>query len=202
VLSHGRAYFGIGAAWNEEEHKGLGVPFPPLKERFERLEETLQLAHQMWNNDEKPFNGKHYQLERPLNSPRSVQLPHPPIMIGGVGEKKTLRLVAQYGDACNIFARLGNDEIKRKLDVLREHCQSVKRPYEDIEKTTLDNFRLTRDGRDGSLSPSAAIDLFGSLAELGIDQVIFSLHNVTDIEPFDVLAQIMPQIEKINVAGR
>jgi hypothetical protein len=123
-------------------------------------------------------------------------------MIGGVGEKKTLRLVAQYGDACNIFARLGNDEIKRKLDVLREHCQSVKRPYEDIEKTTLDNFRLTRDGRDGSLSPSAAIDLFGSLAELGIDQVIFSLHNVTDIEPFDVLAQIMPQIEKINVAGR
>src|SRR5690348_10605217 len=139
VLSHGRAYFGIGAAWNEEEHKGLGVPFPPLKERFERLEETLQLAHQMWNNDERPFNGKHYQLERPLNSPHPVQLPHPPILIGGTGEKKTLRMVAQYGDACNLFARLGRDEIKHKLDVLREHCQHLNRPYEEIEKTTLDN---------------------------------------------------------------
>jgi F420-dependent oxidoreductase-like protein len=202
ALSHGRAYFGIGAAWNEEEHKGLGVPFPPLKERFERLEETLQLAHQMWNNDERPFNGKYYQLERPLNSPQPVQLPHPPILIGGTGEKKTLRMVAQYGDACNLFARLGKDEIKHKLDVLREHCQRLNRPYEDIEKTTLDNFRLTRDGRDGSLSPNAAIDLFGSLAELGIDQAIFSLHNVVDIEPFDVLTQIMPQIEKIKVAGR
>ncbi|MBA2285137.1 MAG: LLM class F420-dependent oxidoreductase, partial [Ktedonobacteraceae bacterium] len=101
VLSHGRAYFGIGAAWNEEEHKGLGVPFPPIAERFERLEETLQIAHQMWSGDDKAFAGKHYQLERPLNSPQSVQKPHPPILIGGGGERKTLRLVAQYADACN-----------------------------------------------------------------------------------------------------
>ncbi|BCL78539.1 LLM class F420-dependent oxidoreductase [Ktedonobacteria bacterium brp13] len=202
VLSHGRAYLGIGAAWNEEEHKGLGVPFPPLKERFERLEEALQIAHQMWRGDEQPFHGQHYTLERPLNSPLSVQQPHPPILIGGTGEKKTLRMVAQYGDACNLFARLGKDELARKLDVLREHCQNVGRPYEAIEKTTLDSLRLTRDGRDGSLSPNAAIDLFGSLAEQGIDQAIFSLQNVADLEAFDVLTQIVPEVEKISVAGR
>src|SRR6202035_687662 len=109
VLSSGRAYLGIGAAWNEQEHKGLGVPFPPLSERFERLEETLQIALQMWSGDEKPYAGKYYQLARPLNSPQSVQRPHPPILIGGSGERKTLLLVAKYADACNIFGRMGND---------------------------------------------------------------------------------------------
>ncbi len=203
VLSHGRAYFGIGAAWNEEEHKGLGVPFPPLAERFERLEETLQIAHQMWQGDKKPFNGKHYTLERPLNSPQSVQRPHPPILIGGTGERKTLRMVAQYADACNLFAGLGKDEIQRKLDILRDHCQSVGRPYEEIEKTTLNHFAITRDGRNGTVSPNAAIDQFAALAEIGIDQAIFGLLNVTDLEAFDVLAtQIIPEVEKIRVAGR
>jgi F420-dependent oxidoreductase-like protein len=203
VLSHGRAYFGIGAAWNEEEHKGLGVPFPPLAERFERLEETLQIAHQMWQGDEKPFNGKHYTLERPLNSPQSVQRPHPPILIGGVGERKTLRMVAQYGDACNLFEGLGEDEIQRKLVILRDHCQSIGRPYEEIEKTTIGHFAITRDGRNDTLSPNAAIDHFAALAEIGIDQAIFSLFNVTDLEPFEVLAtQIIPEVEKIRVAGR
>jgi len=203
VLSHGRAYFGIGAAWNEQEHKGLGVPFPPLAERFERLEETLQIAHQMWSGDEKAFTGKHYTLERPLNSPRSVQKPHPPILIGGTGERKTLRMVAQYGDACNLFARLGKDEIRRKLDILRGHCETLGRPYEEIEKTTLDNFLLTGDGRNNSLSPNAAIDMFGALAELGIDQAIFSLRNVADLEAFDILAtKVVPEVEKIKVAGR
>ncbi len=203
VLSHGRAYLGIGAAWNEEEHQGLGVPFPPLAERFERLEETLQIAHQMWAGDEKPFEGKHYQLARPLNSPLSVQKPHPPILIGGTGERKTLRMVAQYGDACNLFARLGDDELKRKLDVLRGHCQSQGRPYEQIEKTTLDNMTITRDGRNGSLTPSAVIDQLGKLAGMGIDQAIFSLNNVNELEPFDLLAtEIIPAVEKIQVAGR
>src|SRR5712692_498912 len=150
VLSHGRAYLGIGAAWNEEEHRGLGVPFPSVAERFERLEETLQIAHQMWAGNDKPYEGKHYQLARPLNSPQAVQKPHPPILIGGTGERKTLRMVAQYGDACNIFARLPKPEIERKLGVLREHCQAVGRPYEQIEKTTLSSFNLTRDGRNGS----------------------------------------------------
>src|SRR3954452_20378341 len=102
VLSGGRAYLGIGAAWNEEEHRGLGVPFPPLAERFERLEETLQIARQMWAGDENPYEGKHYHLARPLNSPQTVMHPRPPILIGGCGERKTLRLVAQYGDACNL----------------------------------------------------------------------------------------------------
>src|SRR5215469_8192897 len=146
VLSHGRAYFGIGAAWNEEEHMGLGVPFPPLAERFERLEETLQIAHQMWRGDEASFQGKHYQLKRPLNSPQAVQKPHPPILIGGGGEKKTLRLVAKYADACNLFSRFGDETLAHKLDVLREHCATEGRSYEAIEKTTLDSFALTHDG--------------------------------------------------------
>ena len=203
VLSHGRAYLGIGAAWNEQEHRGLGVPFPPLAERFERLEEALQIALQMWAGDEKPYEGKYYHLERPLNSPRPVQKPHPPILIGGSGERKTLRLVAQYADACNLFARLGDDELRRKLDILREHCQSIGRPYEQIEKTTLDSFNLTRDGRDGTMTPAAAIENFAHLASMGIDQAIFSLQNVYDLEPFDLLAtEIVPQVEKMQVAGR
>ena len=203
VLSHGRAYFGIGAAWNEQEHLGLGVPFPPLAERFERLEETLQIAHQMWAGDEKPFEGKHYHLARPLNSPQPVQKPHPPILIGGSGERKTLRLVAQYGDACNLFARLPQEELQRKLDVLRDHCQSAGRPYEQIEKTTLDIIHLTRDGRNRTTTPAAAIEHFAYLASMGIDQAIFSMPNVYDLEPFDLLAtEIVPVIEKIPVAGR
>jgi len=203
VLSHGRAYLGIGAAWNEEEHRGLGVPFPPLAERFERLEETLQIAHQMWEGNDAPYEGKHYQLARPLNSPHAVQKPHPPILIGGTGERKTLRMVAQYGDACNIFARLPLPEIQRKLAVLREHCAAIGRPYEEIEKTTLSSYMLTADGRNGSTTPAALLEHLGQLAELGVDQAIFSLQNVSDLEPFDLLAtQIVPAAEKIAVAGR
>jgi F420-dependent oxidoreductase-like protein len=203
VLSQGRAYFGVGAAWNEEEHAGLGVPFPPTAERFERLEETLQIAHQMWAGDQKPYEGKHYQLGRPLNAPLSVQKPHPPILIGGGGERKTLRLVAQYGDACNLSLRLGKDEVQRKLEVLREHCQTLGRPYTDIEKTTLGTIRITRDGRDGSTTPVAAIAHFRELAAMGFDQAIVNMPNVTDLEPFDLLAnEIIPAVEQIEVAGR
>ncbi len=203
VLSHGRAYLGIGAAWNEEEHRGLGVPFPPLAERFERLEETLQIAHQMWAGNDAPYEGKHYQLARPINSPQAVQKPHPPILIGGGGERKTLKLVAQYGDACNLFARLPPPELKRKLDILREHCAAIGRPYEEIEKTTLSSYRLTRDGRNGSTTPTALLEHLAQLAELGIDQAIFSLQNVSDLEPFDLLAtEVVPAAEKIAVAGR
>jgi alkanesulfonate monooxygenase SsuD/methylene tetrahydromethanopterin reductase-like flavin-dependent oxidoreductase (luciferase family) len=203
VLSHGRAYFGIGAAWNEEEHVGLGVPFPPIAERFEHLEETLQIAQQMWAGDEKPYQGKHYQLGRPLNSPLSVQKPHPPILIGGAGERKTLRLVAQYGDACNLSLRMGRDEAKRKLEVLREHCQRIGRPYTDIEKTTLETIRLTRDGRDNSLTPAAAIAYFRELAAMGVDQALVNMPNVTDLEPYDLFAtEVIPAVEQIEVAGR
>lgn len=203
VLSHGRAYFGIGAAWNEEEHRGLGVPFPPVAERFERLEETLQIALKMWAGDTSAFNGKHYHLERPLNSPQPMQKPHPPILIGGTGERKTLLLVAKYADACNLFARLGKEQLQHKLDVLREHCQEVGRPYDQIEKTTLDSLTFSRDGRDGSMTPKQAIEYFASLAAMGIDQAIFSMRDVYDIEPFDLLAnEIIPEVSRIPVEGR
>src|SRR5436190_11613244 len=203
VLSGGRAYLGIGAAWYEEEHRGLGVPFPPLAERFERLEETLQIALQMWAGEDKAYEGKHYHLARTLNSPQAVQRPHPPILIGGSGERKTLRLVAKYGDACNLFARLGKDVMQHKLDVLREHCQQVGRPYEEIEKTTLDQISLSRDGRNNSMTPAAAVEYFGGLAAQGIDQALFSLRNVYDPDVFELLAsEIVPQVEKISVAGR
>jgi F420-dependent oxidoreductase-like protein len=203
VLSQGRAYFGVGAAWNEEEHVGLGVPFPPTAERFERLEETLQIAQQMWAGNEKPYQGKHYQLARPLNVPSSVQKPHPPILIGGGGERKTLRLVAQYGDACNLSMRLGKDEVQRKLEILREHCQTIGRPYTDIEKTTLGTIRITRDGRENSATPAAAIAYFRELAAMGIDHAIVNMPNVTDLEPFDLFAnEIIPVVEQIEVAGR
>lgn len=203
VLSHGRAYLGIGAAWNEQEHQGLGVPFPSVAERFERLEETLKIVLQMWSGNEEAFNGKYYHLERLLNSPQPVQKPHPPILIGGTGERKTLRLVAKYADACNIFARLGKDELQRKLEILRQHCAEVGRPYEQIEKTTLDSIKLTRDGSEGSTTPQQFIEQCAELASLGIDQAIFSLRNVQDLEPFDLLTtEIVPAVSKIVPAGR
>ncbi len=204
VLSGGRAYLGIGAAWNEEEHRGLGVPYPATAERFERLEETLRLAHQMWAGDERPFNGAHYQLARPLNSPQALQRPHPPIMIGGGGEKKTLRLVAQYADACNLFGNMPAAELRRKLDILREHCAAVGRPYQEIEKTALIALKVTRDGADGTTTPSAAIEQLGALAELGFDHAILSLQGQTN-EPgiFDLLAtDVIPQATALSVAGR
>jgi F420-dependent oxidoreductase-like protein len=135
VVSGGRAVLGIGAAWYEREHKGLGVPYPPLAERFERLEEALQICLQMWdpaNNG--PFEGKHYQLAETLNVPPPVTAPRPPIMIGGGGEKKTLRLVAKYGDACNLFTT-SPEVIAQKLDILRKHCDDVGRDYDTITKT-------------------------------------------------------------------
>ncbi len=205
VLSGGRAYLGIGAAWNEEEHQGLGVPFPPLAERFERLEETLQIAQRMWAGNEEPFAGKHYQLQRPLNSPQAIQKPHPPILIGGGGEKKTLRLVAKYGDACNLFAFMGAgaEALQNKLRILQEHCATEGRPYTEIEKTTLSSMHLTRDGRNKTMSPAQAVEGFAALAEMGIDQAIFGLANVQEAEPFEVLASIViPAVEKLKVAGR
>jgi F420-dependent oxidoreductase-like protein len=208
VLSGGRAYLGIGAAWNEQEHRGLGVPFPPVAERFERLEETLQIALQMWSDtgkldDAQPFEGKYYHLERTLNVPQSISRPHPPILIGGGGEQKTLRLVAQYGDACNLFARMGDEVLRHKLDVLRGHCERLGRPYEAIEKTALDHLYLSQDGRAGTVTVAQALDSFAHLGELGFDQAIISLRNVQEPEVFDLLReQVVPAVERIPVAGR
>ena len=136
VLSGGRTELGIGAAWYEREHAGLGVPYPPVAERFERLEEALQICLQMWSDDDGPYEGEHYQLAETLNSPQSLSKPHPPIMIGGMGEKKTLRLVAKYGDACNLFS-IGHEAIAGKLDVLRRHCEAEGTDYDAIAKTML-----------------------------------------------------------------
>src|SRR4051794_207417 len=133
VLSGGRAELGIGAAWYEREHKGLGVPFPPLSQRFEMLDEAIQVCLQMWSDDDGPFDGRHYQLAETLCRPRPVSSPRPRIMIGGGGERKTLRLVAQYADACNFFG--GPEEIAHKVDVLRRHCDAVGRDPRDIEIT-------------------------------------------------------------------
>ena len=134
VLSKGRAMLGIGAAWNEEECVGLGLPFPATAERFERLEETLQICLQMWGDSVEPYAGKHYRLGSTLNSPQSVQRPHPPILIGGGGEKKTLRMVAQYAQACNLF---DSPDLAHKLEVLRGHCDALGRDYDEIEKTVM-----------------------------------------------------------------
>jgi F420-dependent oxidoreductase-like protein len=203
VLSGGRAYLGIGAAWNEEEHAGLGVPFPPVAERFRRLEETLQIARQMWSSNEQPYNGRYYQLARPLNSPQSVQRPHPPILIGGGGEQKTLRLVAQYADACNLFARMGRDVLQHKLNVLRDHCEAIGRPYEQIEKTTLNTVHITRDGRGDSMTPRQAIEYFREQAAMGIDQAIFNMPNVYDLDVLDLIGdEIIPEVSQIPVEGR
>ena len=135
VLSGGRAELGIGAAWYEREHLGLGVPFPPIGERFERLEEAIQICLQMWSDDDGPYAGRHYQLTETLCSPQPVSRPRPRILIGGSGERKTLRLVARYADACNIFG--GPEEVAHKLDVLRRHCDDVGRDPNEIEVTAM-----------------------------------------------------------------
>ncbi|REE99341.1 LLM class F420-dependent oxidoreductase [Thermomonospora umbrina] len=174
VLSGGRAWLAIGAAWNEEESVGLGLPFPPTAERFEQLEETLQIALQMWKGDESPYRGRHHTLERPLNSPQSLRRPHPRILVGGGGEKKTLRFVAKYADACNLS---DGEELPHKLRVLREHCEREGRPYEEIEKTVLTI--ITPD-----TSVEEAVEVAGRLGERGVDHVIYSAfepHRVTDL---------------------
>jgi F420-dependent oxidoreductase-like protein len=194
VLSGGRAYLGIGAAWYEREALGLGFPFPPLKERFERLEETLQITKQVWSGDFAPFNGKHYQLTEPINNPQPLSKPHPPIMVGGGGEKKTLRLVAQYADACNLIVRGGLDEIARKLDVLKGHCDDVGRPYVEIERTVLTSAHIA----PGEMSPSDVIDTCRQLATIGVQHVIINMPNVHEITPLEVFGQeIIPAVASL-----
>ncbi len=191
VLSQGRAYLGIGAAWNEMEARSLGIPFPPVKERFERLEETLQIARQMWAGDQKPFEGKYYRLERPLNSPQPLTRPHPPILIGGMGEKKTLRLVAKYADACNIFARAGLETVQAKLEVLKRHCEKVKRDYDEIEKTTLGTVNLA----EGQMGPAEVVAQCRDLAKIGIQHAIFNMPNVSEIKPLETFGrEIIPAV--------
>jgi len=183
VLSGGRAMLGIGAAWNGHESAGLGVPFPATSERFERLEETLQIAHRMFSGSEEPFNGQHYHLERPLNHP--APLTRPQILIGGSGEKKTLKLVARYADACNLFP---SPDIARKLDVLRAHCEAESRDYDSIEKTAI----VTLDVREGT---GPLLDQLAELAGLGFASVIGYLPDVWSIKPVELIGtEVIPAV--------
>ena len=181
VLSGGRAWLGIGAAWNDEESAGLGLPFPPTAERFERLEEALQIFLQMCGDSQDPYTGKHYTLGRTLNVPQTLQRPHPPILIGGSGEKKTLRMVAQYAQACNLFP---SPDLEHKLDVLRRHCADLGRDYDEIEKTVMMPFDVG--------TPEQVDELLGTLRELaglGIQHVHGSLTGVGTITPIEVMGE-------------
>ena len=191
VLSGGRAYLGIGAGWNERESRGLGVPFPSTRERFERLEEALQIAHQMWSGEVGPYEGEHYQLTETLNSPQALSEPHPPVMIGGMGEQRTLRLVAQYADACNLFSYGGPDLVRHKLDVLRSHCEDVGRDYEEIERTALGTAYLAERGTGAD----DVIGLCREMSEAGIQHLIFNVPNVHEIKPLETFGEeIIPAV--------
>jgi len=187
VISGGRAMLGIGAGWNGEEATGLGLPFPPLAERFERLEETLQICLQMWSDSQAPYDGRYYHLGRTLNAPQSLTRPHPPILIGGVGEEKTLRLVAKYANACNLFP--GDSE--HKLDVLRAHCEREGREYDEIEKTVIYAFDPGPEGEHcGKI-----VDELGALAELGFTVAHGAVEAVSTIAPVEFLGErVIPEI--------
>src|SRR5215470_18084597 len=188
VLSAGRAWLGIGAAWNEEESRGLGIPFPPVAERFERLEETLQICLQMWRGDESPYRGQHYQLERPINSPQALTSPHPPIMIGGGGERKTLRLVARYAQACNLFP---GPDLPHKLDVLRAHCDAEGRDYDDILKTCYFIFDVGEKGEKAT----EVVDQLAELAGLGFQAAIGAVANVWELTPLEIIgSEVIPAV--------
>lgn len=194
MLSKGRAYLGIGAAWNEREALGLGVPFPPVAERFERLEEALQIVLQMWSGKRTPYQGKHYQLAETLNSPQPLTQPHPPILVGGSGEKKTLRLVAQYADACNLFAAPDIDVIRHKLDVLKAHCERLGRDHALIEKTTLGTAWLA----PSHMSAADVITQCRRLSAIGIQQAIFNMPNVHEIAPLLAFGkEIIPVVAEL-----
>ena len=191
IVSGGRLELGIGAGWNEEEARGLGIPFPSMRERFEMLEETLQICLRMWSGehgDERPFEGTHYHLERPLNSPQSLTRPHPPIMIGGSGERKTLRLVARYADACNLFP---TPDLPRKLEVLRQHCEAEGRDYDTITKTCIFSLDV---GENGS-KVGELIDTLRGFAGMGIQAVIGSVPQVDRIRPVEIIGrEVIPAV--------
>jgi F420-dependent oxidoreductase-like protein len=193
VLSGGRACLGIGAAWNKRECDGLGIPFPPLKTRFEMLEETLKIAKHMWGDGRELFRGKHFTLLEPLNSPQPISKPHPPILVAGGGERKTLRLAAKYADACNFFSD-DLDLVRHKLEVLRGHCEEIGRDYNSIEKTA--HVRLNV-GEDGNLAGRIA-DRLGVLAEMGIQTAIGGVARMETLTPLEIIGRdVIPKVAKL-----
>ena len=198
VLSGGRAWLGIGAAWNEEESRALGFPFPPLGERFDMLENTLRMAHGMWSGErgsETALEGRGFVAGRLLNSPQSISRPRVPIMIGGGGEKKTLRLVAQYGDACNVFG--SPETIARKYRILDEHCAAVGRDPAEIERSTLQGAHLATDGGRRGETAAQVVDRFGDLADAGVEHVIFSIPGVFDPARIAAVAALIPALQAL-----
>jgi len=200
VLSGGRAWFGIGAAWNVQESVALGFTMPELADRFGLLEETLQVAHRAWSGErgsEESFDGRYVRARRLLNSPQSLSRPRPPILVGGGGERKTLRLVARYADACNVFG--GPDMLRHKYAVLERHCAAEGRDYASIEKTNLSTVSLTPDGRQGSLTPAGLVDRLGAWAEAGSQHTIFSLRNAWDVSKIELIgSDVLPHVRTMG----
>jgi F420-dependent oxidoreductase-like protein len=188
VLSGGRGMLGIGAAWNEAEAKSLGIPFPPVVERFQWLEDTLRLCLQMWKGDESRLEGKRFTFERPLSSPQSITRPHPPIMIGGMGEQNTLRLVAKYADACNLFP---TPQVQHKLDVLKRHCEREKRNYDEIEKTLMFGF----DPGERGENVGAIVERLRGFSRMGFTTAIGGVKDVDKINPLEIMArELIPAV--------
>jgi len=191
VLSGGRAMLGIGAAWNEEEARGLGLVFPPIAERFEHLEDALRICLQMWSEEDGPFTGTHARLERTLNSPQAITRPHPPILIGGSGERKTLRLVARYAQACNLFP---GPDLDHKLDVLRQHCEAEGRDYDEIEKTVLFNFDVGERGE----KVGEIVQQLRDLHRRGFEVAHGRVTDVWKITPLEIIGrEVLPAIAEL-----
>ena len=204
VLSGGRAWLGIGAAWNQAESEGLGFPWPTQRERFERLEDTLQIAHRMWQGErgtEEDFQGHHCRATRLLNVPQSISRPRVPIMIGGGGEKKTLRLVAEYADASNLFG--GPKQLLPKYQVLAAHCEDVGRDFTEIERTNMQGVGIGSRGAwsRGPESTDAIVERFGRLAEAGVQHVIVNFAETNETELIELLGgTVLPQLRAVEAA--
>lgn len=193
ILSGGRAYLGIGAAWYEEEAKGFGIPYPSTSERFEQLEDNLQLAKALWASDETAFEGQHFAAPAVTNNPRPLSTPHPRIMIGGMGPKKTLRMVAQYADACNFFEGAGMNNVRKAIDTLKTHCERQGRDYDTIEKTSLGTVHLSE--KD---TVESTIKRLKTLSEMGFTHAIFNMPDVYKITPLETFAkEIIPAVAEL-----
>jgi F420-dependent oxidoreductase-like protein len=196
VLSGGRLTFGLGAGWYEREARGLGIPWPDRRERFARLEETLRLAHQLWSDDRSPFHGRFATLSGPIIRPLPLSRPHPPIMVGGNGPQRTLRLVAQYGDACN-FLVLEPDEIRGRLRLLREHCDAIGRDVAEIEITALDEVDL----RPGRMSPADVVARARAQADAGVEHLIVNMPDAWDVRHLELIGrEVIPALEAVAAA--
>jgi F420-dependent oxidoreductase-like protein len=190
VLSGGRAYFGIGAAWYEDEARGNGIPYPPTAERFEQLEDSLKMAKALWSSDETAFAGKHFSAPALTNNPHPLSSPHPRIMIGGTGPNKTLRMVAEYADACNIGDWVGTDNMQKALDTLKAHCEALGRDYNTIEKTSLCTVNLSAKDTVGSI-----LSQINQLSRMGFTHAIFNMPDVYKMTPLETFAkEIIPAV--------